>query len=1258
MNSENQLLACIEAGRRENPDGEAVWSEDASLSRAELESRSNQLAHHLRSMGVGPDVMVGIIAERSLELVVGLLAIVKAGGAYVPIDPDYPDERIDFMLQDASTPVLLTQQHLLERLPSTAAGVFRLDSDWNELRDYPTSSPPVNVAAESLAYTIYTSGSTGKPKGPMNTHQAIVNRLIWMQDIFGLTSQDAVLQKTPFSFDVSVWEFFLPLMTGSRLVLARPGGHRDPAYLAQIIDQQKITLLHFVPSMLQVFLGQPGLADYCASVRAVVCSGEALSYDLMERFFNTIDAELHNLYGPTEAAIDVTHWKCEMGGRDKVVPIGRPVSNTELYVLDEALQPVAHGEPGELHIGGVQVARGYHNRPELTAERFIADPFSDDPAGRLYKTGDLAKWRSDGSLEYLGRMDHQIKIRGFRVELGEIEDSLRRHPGICDAAVVAYSTHDGDQKIAAHLLADPDRAATVVSTTRYREDTEKAAELYELPNGLDVCHLNKSETEFMYNEIFRDRCYFQHGIELPDGACVLDVGANIGLFAVQIASEVSNSKVFAFEPLPPLLEILDTNAALYGKSIQPVSYALGQSAGSTEFTYYEHASILSGAKADLQEDRDTVVRYLAGTDWSGANEVSSAALEELVATRLTSKSFTCPIKTLSTAIAELDIDRIDLLKIDVERSELEVLQGLNDADWLKIAQVVAEVHDTGDRLQQVTRLLDENGFQYVVDKEDSLAGTALKLVYARRPSYHPPDAAEPRDSMDWHSVRQLEADVRSHCAEWLPDYMVPDKIAFLSEFPVTSNGKLDRSALLAPEESPEYRRGSKDQPRDELEAWLYSSWVSILGNDTFGIHDGFFDAGGTSLQAARLVQLLQKRLDEFIYVVTVFESPTIAEYAALLKRQYPDRIGEIFESIKGDDDRKSGVVTTDVLSDAEINRFQDLIPAFRSPVSDDVSAGSASAAFILAPPRSGTTLLRVMLAGHSQLFAAPELQLLHFDTLGDRRAAFRGKYEAWLEGTVRVLMELNSIDADEAKGLMEEFEDRNLTTNDFYGVLQGWIGHRLLIDKTPSYALDPAALEHAESDFDKPKFIHLVRHPIAVIRSFEKMHMDQILLLNEHPYDARQLGELVWLRSHLNILEFLEGIPEERQCRIKFESLVSDPKPEMERVCKALETHFMPELVEPYRDTDSKMTTGLYPESTPMGDVQFLNYSEIRSDVADNWQQAREDYQLATATKKFARELGYELDDDQRVADRTSTRRRKIHGAMREQRQKHRRKKA
>jgi amino acid adenylation domain-containing protein len=482
--SDECLHRLFEAQCERTPDSVAVTLEGRRLTYGELNGRANQLAHHLIEMGVAAETLVGIMAERSLEMVVGLLGILKAGGAYVPLDPEYPQERLAFMAEDCGARVFLTQQHLVGRLKTQDSRVVCLDSEWEAVARKETGNPRVAVSGDNLAYMIYTSGSTGRPKGAMNTHRAVCNRLLWMQDAYRLDGTDRVLQKTPFSFDVSVWEFFWPLMTGARLIMARPGGHRDSAYLIETISRERITTLHFVPSMLQVFLEEKGLAARCDSLRRVICSGEALPFSLQERFFAQLDVGLHNLYGPTEAAVDVTAWACVPGDERRAVPIGRPIANTQIYLLDDRLRPVPIGVAGELYIGGVQLARGYHNRGGLTAERFIPHPHGREPGARIYRTGDLARHLPGGEIEYLGRTDHQVKVRGFRIELGEIEAALEQQAGVREAVVLAQDDANGGKRLVAYLVAARDgRAAT---TDELRSHLRRKLPEYMIPSAFVV----------------------------------------------------------------------------------------------------------------------------------------------------------------------------------------------------------------------------------------------------------------------------------------------------------------------------------------------------------------------------------------------------------------------------------------------------------------------------------------------------------------------------------------------------------------------------------------------------------------------------------------------------------------------------------------------------------------------------------------------------------------------------------------------------
>lgn len=441
----------IEAQAQRMPDAVAVVFEDQSITYRELNQYANRLARRLRDHSVGPDVLVGLFVERSIEMVVGILAVLKAGGAYVPLDPTYPPERLEFMLGDIAAPVLLTQKHLLPALPTNASKVILLD----EHQELPVEVDIENVCSavqpDNLAYVIFTSGSTGKPKGVMISHRAICNHMHWMAATFPLVEQDAVLQRTPFSFDASVWEFYAPLWAGERLVMAPPQRYQGGPELVQLIRKHRITTLQLVPSLLALLLDAPGI-ETCQSLRRVFCGGEALSAELVRLFYERLSADLFNFYGPTEVSIDSVVWDCKKLERFQTVMIGRPVANIQAYILDSGLNPVPIGVPGELYLGGEGLGRGYLNRAALTAERFIPDPFAKTGGRRLYKTGDLVRYWADGDIEYLGRTDHQVKIRGFRIELGEIESVLRQHEDIKDALVIPYEEAKNGQSLAAYVL--------------------------------------------------------------------------------------------------------------------------------------------------------------------------------------------------------------------------------------------------------------------------------------------------------------------------------------------------------------------------------------------------------------------------------------------------------------------------------------------------------------------------------------------------------------------------------------------------------------------------------------------------------------------------------------------------------------------------------------------------------------------------------------------------------------------------------------
>ncbi len=460
------LHQLFERQAEKTPGAVALVFEGEALTYAELNRKANKLAHHLRRMGVAAESRAGILMERSVEMVLAVLGIMKAGGAYVPLDPAYPQERLEFMMDDADVSIILTQERLAESLPESEARLVCLDTGWGEIELESDETPETSLNADNMVYVIYTSGSTGRPKGVMVPHRGVVNCLYWLQKTFRLSEQDCLLLKASLNFDASVWELFGAWLVGGRVVVARQGGQQDPGYLVRAIAENGVTTVHFVPSMLPLFLDERELSTVASSLRLVAFGGEAMPVETLERLQERLGVEAHNFYGPTEGCIGSIDWLCARDGERLVVPIGQPIDNTKAFVLDEHMQPVPVGVSGELFLGGDCVARGYLRRPELTAERFIPDPFTTEPGARLYRTGDLARYNRDGQIEFLGRLDHQVKIRGLRIELEEIEAVLATHEAVGECLVLAREDVPGDKRLVAYLVAAPGAALPETSLLR------------------------------------------------------------------------------------------------------------------------------------------------------------------------------------------------------------------------------------------------------------------------------------------------------------------------------------------------------------------------------------------------------------------------------------------------------------------------------------------------------------------------------------------------------------------------------------------------------------------------------------------------------------------------------------------------------------------------------------------------------------------------------------------------------------------------
>ncbi len=439
----------------------SILFQDASLTYKALDNASNQVAHFLLQKGIQKNDIVAISLERSLDMLVYIYGIIKAGAAYLPIDTEAPQNRLVFILNDAKAKLLFYNHNKINYTLQEAIDSYHVDSIKDEVILLETSNPNIEVSPDDLAYVIYTSGSTGEPKGVECHHEGICNRLNWMNDDYPINEDDTFLQKTPITFDVSLWELFWPLQRGAKLVIEIPDGHKDPEQLIETIREHQVTNIHFVPSMLNVFT-QTKSVETCKSLNRVFCSGEALSVPIVEQAYECLDVEIHNLYGPTEASVDVTSWHCEKEEFKKGIPIGKPVANTRLYILDNQLNQLPIGLVGELYIAGKQVAKGYLNRFEQTKERFIKDIFSDTLDAKMYKTGDLARYRGDGNIEYHGRVDNQVKIRGLRIELGEIERNIEKISNISQAIV----TVDSQDNLIAYFTGSHKEGLEIISTLK------------------------------------------------------------------------------------------------------------------------------------------------------------------------------------------------------------------------------------------------------------------------------------------------------------------------------------------------------------------------------------------------------------------------------------------------------------------------------------------------------------------------------------------------------------------------------------------------------------------------------------------------------------------------------------------------------------------------------------------------------------------------------------------------------------------------
>jgi amino acid adenylation domain-containing protein len=903
------------------PNNLALVFKDETLTYQELNNRANQLANYLISVGVGPEIIVGICVDRSVEMIVGILGILKAGGAYLPLDPEYPEDRLSYMLEDADLNFLLLHKKTIHKISGGKATVVNLDTDQAVINRESAENPCRYPDPKHLAYVIYTSGSTGSPKGVMVEHRGLPNLIKAQIEFFEVHPGSRILQLGSLGFDASLWEIIMALCSGSVLCMSPKEDLLPGSALAKTLNQHAITHLTITPSALSV-MDNEKLTD----LKVILAVGERCPPEIAAIWSE--NCQFINGYGVTEA----TMWTSTMK-YDRAVGhlnIGFPMPNTQLYILDSDLQILPPGDAGELHISGISLARGYLNQPELTKEKFIPNPFSDDPDSLMYKTGDLCRFLPDGNVEFLGRIDFQTKISGHRIEPEEIEAELCKHPATRTATVIVREDIPGDKRLVAYLLC--------------RE-----------------------------------------------------------------------------KPVPVISEL------------------------------------------------------------------------------------------------------------------------------------------------------------------------------------------------------------RTFLKQKLPEYMIPSAFVMLDKLPITPNGKVDRRALPAPDMDRSGIDTAYASPSNWIEKLLVELWQETLGIKTIGIHDNFFELGGDSIKAVMVINKLQNKMNSIFHPVAIFDAPTISDLANYFKENYPKVFNKNSEQ----------TIVTEKLNKEQIDYVRQYLRNRLSSgnrVQTDLSGKkNKRAIFILSPARSGSTLLRVILGGNPELFSPPELYLLSYNTLKERKQSFSGRTDFIKEGLIRAVMEIRNCDMEEAKKIMAELEDKDLGTKEFFALMQAWLNNKIIVDKTPPYAFNPQVLQRAEAEFENPLYIHLLRHPAGMVFSFEEARVDLgVAITHENKKDfslsARQKGELWWLISHENINAFLKNIPEERKQQIKFEDLVKNPEAKVRELCKFLNVNFYPDMLMPQKDRKKRMTDGVNPLARMMGDPKFHTHKGISSTAADRWKKEYKEDFLCDDTWELAKAFGYEKE--------------------------------
>jgi len=870
---------------RKQPEAEAVCFAGKVWSYKTLDVKSNQLSEYLsKDLGLLKGDRLSVLLPVGINLITTIIACFRLGVVYAPFGEACS---VDFAIdasENLGAKVLLTSGVSSTDYIGDIRIVDLLDKQ--EIIAKKLGNPidaPYDLSG--VAYIVHTSGSTGKPKGVEVTYHNLSCLIEAMNKKISISPQDRMPLFHSCSFDVSIWEIVGTLAAGATLFLVPREEARSPEAFSSFIESKEITILHQTPSAFENLLRY--LLDHHRSFNAplkyVFFTGEALNRRLCQawsRAFPMHNTKFYDSYGISETTIYTTFHEIDLFHEDDYKPIiGKPLLGESLMLLDSAGFPVPIGFIGEIYVSGEGVAKSYVNDSNLSKKKFLSI------AGyRVYKTGDLARELQNKQLEYINRIDHQIKLDGYRIDLEAISSILNDHFSIHSSCVLLCESASANKYLEAFILPN----LKIIPELPYLlESLENnyPTKFTQLSNGMTVAYHNKLELSVLDEEIFQQEDYLTHGITLYPGDCIFDVGANIGLFSLQVSGLASDLKLFSFEPVPEVFELLKLNCQMRAPGAICFNVALGEEQGETSFTYYPNASVLSSIEADQVEDKALIQKFL---NKRLQENVSQVEMNELIDSRLEPRYITCQIQTISSMIEKFDLQVIDLLKIDVEKSELAVLKGIKYSHWKRIRQIVVEVHDRGNRFEEVKELLQSHGFLVNFKQSILLEGTGLYTLYAIS-SHFPMREPLAQTECKYYNIARLTQELREYSRKSMPAYMLPAKFSFLDKLPLNQNGKIDRKKLKnlkvlsynldsAIEVSPQL------MPQSDAEYMLMDLWKRLLGHDSFSTESNFFEVGGSSLLILQLYNELLARGYQRVKLMELFVYPSIIQLANHLQQ--------------------------------------------------------------------------------------------------------------------------------------------------------------------------------------------------------------------------------------------------------------------------------------------------------------------------------------------------------------------------------------